>query len=296
MQCLPRSDMSFLLVSTHSLTDTHTHTLSLSLFPSSFLSWKHANTHDSLTHPLPFFAAVGAGCNSGTAWRTVCVCVWVGGWVGVSVDNARFFVWVFLGLRVSSCVFLSLSVVSLPSLVVSLTHSRSVSLSLCALPKPEPPRTPVPRFSPPSPSLPLFLPRESTQPRKRRRTRTRKMSSENLPPRVAKLIMREIRQLAKNPPDGVKFVPGDEDCLNEIYADINGPGTCTRLRCSQRPCLGDDWRRDSATSSNSTHRDWVLLHHRHAFIIRHKSICTFREVANHVTHVELHALCQREGI
>jgi hypothetical protein len=52
------------------------------------------------------------------------------------------------------------------------------------------------------------------------------MSYENLPPRVAKLIMREIKQLAKSPPDGVTFVPGDEDCLNEIFADIDGPGAC----------------------------------------------------------------------
>lgn len=63
------------------------------------------------------------------------------------------------------------------------------------------------------------------------------MSYENLPPRVAKLIMREIRQLAKNPPDGVKFVPGDEDCLNEIYADINGPGACMILRASSLICV-----------------------------------------------------------
>lgn len=47
--------------------------------------------------------------------------------------------------------------------------------------------------------------------------------TENLPPRVAKLIMREIKKLATSPPDGVKFIPGEEDVLNEIYAEIDGP-------------------------------------------------------------------------
>mgnify|MGYP000167718677 FL=1 len=53
--------------------------------------------------------------------------------------------------------------------------------------------------------------------------------SENLPPRVAKLIMREIKKLATNPPDGVRYLPpsdeddGIDDCLNEIYAEIDGP-------------------------------------------------------------------------
>lgn len=50
------------------------------------------------------------------------------------------------------------------------------------------------------------------------------MSYENLPPRVAKLVMREVRSLVKAPPDGITYVPGEDECLNEIYAEIDGPG------------------------------------------------------------------------
>ena len=64
--------------------------------------------------------------------------------------------------------------------------------------------------------LPTFLPTYALQP-------ITTMSHENLPPRVAKLIMREIRKLSKNAPDGVTFVPTDSDNLGEIYADIEGP-------------------------------------------------------------------------
>ena len=63
------------------------------------------------------------------------------------------------------------------------------------------------------------------------------MSSENLPPRVAKLIMREIRKLAKSPPDGITYVPGDEDCLHEIFADVDGPGAFVNVCVRVVVCL-----------------------------------------------------------
>ena len=59
--------------------------------------------------------------------------------------------------------------------------------------------------------------------------------------------MKEIRKLAKNAPDGVTFVPGDEDCLNEIYAEIDGPGVSLSNRSHlHRICL--QWHCDTAVS------------------------------------------------
>ena len=45
---------------------------------------------------------------------------------------------------------------------------------------------------------------------------------ENLPPHVTTSILKELRQLARNPPDGVRFIPKDED-ITEIHAEIEGP-------------------------------------------------------------------------
>jgi len=52
-------------------------------------------------------------------------------------------------------------------------------------------------------------------------------SSENLPPRMLARVAREIRELHKNPPDGVRLVVDPEtgcpENLSEIVAEIQGP-------------------------------------------------------------------------
>ena len=50
------------------------------------------------------------------------------------------------------------------------------------------------------------------------------MSTENLAPQVISRLMREIGQLVKNPPEGIKYSEGDSDnSVSEIYAIITGP-------------------------------------------------------------------------
>lgn len=36
--------------------------------------------------------------------------------------------------------------------------------------------------------------------------------------------MGEIRDLVKTPPDGIRYMEGDDDTVSSIYAEINGPG------------------------------------------------------------------------
>lgn len=50
------------------------------------------------------------------------------------------------------------------------------------------------------------------------------MSTENLAPQVISRLMREISQLVKNPPEGIKYSEEDNDnSVSEIYAIITGP-------------------------------------------------------------------------
>lgn len=54
----------------------------------------------------------------------------------------------------------------------------------------------------------------------------RKMMSshENLPPQVISRVARELKKLATKPPEGIKYVPcDDDDSIAEIHADIHGP-------------------------------------------------------------------------
>lgn len=48
-------------------------------------------------------------------------------------------------------------------------------------------------------------------------------STENLPPQVIARVAREIRKLASNPPDGVKYIPNEDDSIGEIHAELRGP-------------------------------------------------------------------------
>lgn len=45
---------------------------------------------------------------------------------------------------------------------------------------------------------------------------------ENLAPQTLSLLARELKKLASNPPDGVKYIP-QADNLSEIHAELEGP-------------------------------------------------------------------------
>ena len=61
-----------------------------------------------------------------------------------------------------------------------------------------------------------------------------KMSSENLSPQVLQRLMKELRKLSRNPPEGIKYIPNTDDNISEIHAEILGPeGT---------PFIGGAWR------------------------------------------------------
>jgi ubiquitin-conjugating enzyme E2 S len=47
---------------------------------------------------------------------------------------------------------------------------------------------------------------------------------QNVNPRVMGRLNKELRQLASNPPEGVRFLPGDCDTLTEVHAELDGPG------------------------------------------------------------------------
>ena len=49
------------------------------------------------------------------------------------------------------------------------------------------------------------------------------MATENLAPIVISRIMTEIRDLVKNPPDGIKYVDNEENTVSEIHGVIDGP-------------------------------------------------------------------------
>lgn len=48
-------------------------------------------------------------------------------------------------------------------------------------------------------------------------------SFENISPQVISRVGREIQDLQRNPPDGIRFLPQEEDTIAEIHAEIKGP-------------------------------------------------------------------------
>ena len=52
----------------------------------------------------------------------------------------------------------------------------------------------------------------------------RSTNMQNVNPRVMGRLNKELRQLASNPPEGVRFLPGDCDTLTEVHAELDGPG------------------------------------------------------------------------
>ena len=54
---------------------------------------------------------------------------------------------------------------------------------------------------------------------------------ENLHPQILKQVMKELRSLSCDPPEGIKILTNDED-ITDIQATIEGPGMF--LMCSWR--------------------------------------------------------------
>ena len=50
------------------------------------------------------------------------------------------------------------------------------------------------------------------------------MATDNLPTSVISRLMSEIRDLVKNPPDGIRYVENESNSISEIHAIIDGPG------------------------------------------------------------------------
>ncbi len=46
---------------------------------------------------------------------------------------------------------------------------------------------------------------------------------ENLSPQIIRLVAKELAELTKDPPEGIKVCPNEED-ITEIRATIEGPG------------------------------------------------------------------------
>jgi len=52
------------------------------------------------------------------------------------------------------------------------------------------------------------------------------MAAENLTPQVISRLLSEIRDLIKNPPEGVTYIDSEDEnnTVSEIHAVITGPG------------------------------------------------------------------------
>ena len=48
--------------------------------------------------------------------------------------------------------------------------------------------------------------------------------AENLGPQIVARIMGEIRDLVKNPIEGISYVENEENSVSEIHAILTGPG------------------------------------------------------------------------
>lgn len=52
-------------------------------------------------------------------------------------------------------------------------------------------------------------------------------ANENLSPAAIRQIVKEIKELTQNPPEGIKIIPNEED-FTDIQSLIEGPGTRDR--------------------------------------------------------------------
>lgn len=50
------------------------------------------------------------------------------------------------------------------------------------------------------------------------------MATENLAPQIISRLMGEIRDLIRNPSEGIEYVESESDTVSEVHAIITGPG------------------------------------------------------------------------
>ena len=93
-------------------------------------------------------------------------------------------------------------------------------------------------------------------------------SSENLSPQVIGRLIKELRKLTRKPPDGIKYIPNDDDKIGEIHAEIEGP--------PQTPYEGGAWRIKLVLGQdfpNSPPKGFFLTRIFHPNIAKNGDIC-----------------------
>ena len=93
-------------------------------------------------------------------------------------------------------------------------------------------------------------------------------SHEHLNPQVIARLCKELRKLSRSPPEGVKYIPNDDDKLGEVHAEITGPtGT---------PFAGGAWRLKLVLGQdfpNSPPKGFFLTRIFHPNIAKNGDIC-----------------------
>ena len=93
-------------------------------------------------------------------------------------------------------------------------------------------------------------------------------SSENLSPQVIGRLIKELRKLTRKPPEGIKFIPNDDDKIGEIHAEIEGP--------PETPYEGGAWRIKLVLGQdfpNSPPKGFFLTRIFHPNIAKNGDIC-----------------------
>lgn len=94
------------------------------------------------------------------------------------------------------------------------------------------------------------------------------MATENLAPQVISRLLGEIRDLVRNPPDGIEYVENDEQSVSEIHAIITGP--------EETPFIGGRFRMKLIISEdypNSPPRGFFITKIFHPNIANNGDIC-----------------------
>jgi len=94
------------------------------------------------------------------------------------------------------------------------------------------------------------------------------MATENLAPQVISRLMGEIRDLVRNPPDGIEYVDNEDSTVSEIHAMISGP--------EDTPFFGGSFRMKLVLSEdypNSPPRGFFLTKIYHPNVANNGDIC-----------------------
>lgn len=94
------------------------------------------------------------------------------------------------------------------------------------------------------------------------------MATENLAPQVISRLMAEIRDLVRNPPEGIEYVDNEDSSVSEIHAMISGP--------EETPFFGGKFRMKLVLSEdypNSPPRGFFLTKIYHPNVANNGDIC-----------------------